>query len=175
MIWKITARKVCLILAVLLVISVVASGCGHSAYYVKPPKGSPSCGALTLDQLELVDGQLKTFTEWYNKIDPSKPQNYKSFGQSLEVTGSYYTSLGKQLQNVADVKSSETEALMTAMAPFGKVYQMLAYDIEDSVEFTIDTNNNTAIEGDNETFMIPEQSWQETHDTLTKAIDYFYK
>lgn len=164
MIQKIAARKACLVLAILLVVSIVVSGCGQSNT-IKIPKGTPHCDLLTDAQLELVDETIKDFIPWYNSIDPSEMQAYDEFANDqYDKANESYRSLLDTLADVTPDDHDEAQAVFMATNPMFYVSDMMLHEIEYSA----------SSDSDSLTFMIPEESWQEIHDALVEGIEYFY-
>ena len=162
---KITARKVFLVVAILLVVSVLTSGCGQSNA-IKVPKGEPSCEYLSDYQLELVDDLIKNFIPWYNSIDPSKTQVYDEFSNAqYDEADEACRALISSIANITPDDHDEADAVFKATDPVFFVASMMTHDIEFS----------TSSDSDDMTFEIPEETWQEIHDALTEAIDYFYR
>ena len=164
MIQKIAARKACLVLAILLVVSVVASGCGQSNT-IKVPKGEPRCALLSDYQLELVDGLIKDFIPWYNSIDPTKTQVYDEFSNvQYDKAAVSYKALFKTIEGCTPDDHDEVDAVFKATNPMFYVADMMMNEIEYS----------SSSDSEDMTFEIPEESWQEVHDALVEAIEYFY-
>lgn len=148
-------RKIYTFLFLLLTMSIILSACGHSPYYIQEPKGYPHSDVLDDDQLEFVDNCIVIVTRWYNSIDPSKPQNFKSFID--ENTSSWIGTLHIRIQKYTDDPKEKAELQIVS-------------DAFDRADYLMDL----VCDIDPEYIEISEKDWQEIHDSLIYVINYFY-